>query len=133
MDVLYGNIKRKREELGMTQGELAKKMGYKSRSSINKIELGKNDLPQSKIKEFAVALETTVSELMGWDAEDPKKKMVTIYPAAYGGGMPPFEASEEALKALEELAEFKRKHGITPKAAAALERLDEYLRKRDGP
>lgn len=57
----------KREELGMSQEELAKKLNYKSRSSINKIELGVNDLPQSKIAEFAIALDTTVAELMGWE------------------------------------------------------------------
>ena len=31
-------VKEKREELGMTQEELAGKLGYKSRASINKIE-----------------------------------------------------------------------------------------------
>lgn len=67
MEQLYRNIKMKREELGMSQEELAKKLNYKSRSSINKIELGVNDLPQSKIAEFAIALDTTVAELMGWE------------------------------------------------------------------
>lgn len=67
MERLYINIKNRREELGMSQEELAKKLGYKSRSSINKIEMGINDLPQSKIKDFAVALDTTVGKLMGWD------------------------------------------------------------------
>ena len=37
---LYKRIRKRREELGMSQEELAKKMGYKSRSSINKIEMG---------------------------------------------------------------------------------------------
>ena len=69
MDILYRNIKARREELGMSQDELAKKLGYKSRSSINKIELGINDLPQSKIAEFACALDTTPTSLMGWDRD----------------------------------------------------------------
>lgn len=60
-------IRERREELGMTQAELAKYMGYKSRSSINKIEKGTNDIPQSKVIRFAEALNTTVSHLMGWD------------------------------------------------------------------
>lgn len=59
-------IKERREELGMTQDELAQKVGYKSRSSINKIENGGNDLPQGKIVAFAKALDTTPSYLMGW-------------------------------------------------------------------
>lgn len=61
------NIMRRRKEIGMTQEELAAKMGYKSKSSINKIELGKSDMPQSKIEQFAKALETTPGDLMGWE------------------------------------------------------------------
>jgi len=62
-------IKKCREKLGLTQDELAKKIGYKSRSSINKIELDQYDLPQSKIKAFAEALETSPGYIMGWDDE----------------------------------------------------------------
>ncbi len=62
---LYNRIKQRREELGMSQEELALKMGYKSRSSINKIELGKSDIPQSKINAFAQALNTTATYLLG--------------------------------------------------------------------
>jgi len=64
---LYKNIKSRRQELHMTQDELAKKTGYTNKSSIATIEAGKIDLPQSKILEFANALETTPSDLMGWN------------------------------------------------------------------
>lgn len=64
---LYKRIKARREELGMSQEELATKLGYKSRSTINKIEMGKNDITQSKIKAFAQALNTTPAYLMGWE------------------------------------------------------------------
>ena len=64
-------IRKKRLELGLSQDELAKKVGYKSRSSINKIEGDGRGLPQTKIVAFANALETTPSYLMGWtDDED---------------------------------------------------------------
>ena len=63
---LYKRIRKRREELGLSQDELAKKFGYKSRSSINKIEKGENDIPQSKIVAFAEALDTTPEYLMGW-------------------------------------------------------------------
>lgn len=63
---LYLNIKKRREELGLSQEELAKETGYTSRTSIAKIESGKVDLPQSKIETFAKALKTTPSKLMGW-------------------------------------------------------------------
>lgn len=53
----------------LTQEELALKVGYTSRSSINKIEKGLVDLPQSKIAEIADALGTTPTYLMGWADE----------------------------------------------------------------
>ena len=63
-------IKKKREELGMSQEELAKKVGYKSRSSVNKIEIDGRGLPQNKIVLFAKALETTPDYLVGWEEID---------------------------------------------------------------
>lgn len=67
---LYKNIKNRREQLGISQDELAKLTGYTSRSSITKIEKGLVDLSQTKIALFAKALNTTPSELMGWDNND---------------------------------------------------------------
>lgn len=64
-------IKKRREELNMTQDELAQAMGYKSRSSINKIEKGGNEPPQSKVVDFAKVLHTTPSYLMGWEDDKP--------------------------------------------------------------
>lgn len=70
MSTVGGNILRMRKQLGWTQEELAKRMGYKSKSTINKIELGINDIPQSKILQFAEVLGTTPAHLMGWDEEE---------------------------------------------------------------
>lgn len=61
----FGNrVKEKRIELNMTQEELAIKSGYTSRSSINKIELGLVDLPQSKISSIASALDVSPAYLL---------------------------------------------------------------------
>ena len=73
---LYENIKRHRKAKKMTQDELARLTGYTDRSSIARIEKGEIDLPQSKIKQFAQALGTTPSQLMGW--EEVQKKNDTI-------------------------------------------------------
>lgn len=85
---LYKRIKSRREELSMSQDELARRMGYKSRSSINKIEKGENDIPQSKIKAFAEALDTTPEYLMGWSSDgiieikaDDERKLLDGYRA----------------------------------------------------
>lgn len=70
---LYRRIRRRREELDMSQDELAQKLGYKSRSSIYKIEKGINDIPQSKIVAFAESLNTTPEYLMGWETEQAQR------------------------------------------------------------
>ena len=62
----YKNIKKQRQQLNLTQTELAQKLGYADKSMIAKIEKGQVDLPQSKIIAFADALETTPGLLMGW-------------------------------------------------------------------
>lgn len=62
-------VRIRREELHMTQEELAVKLGYKSRTSINKIELDKRNMKQSQIVSLAKALETTPAYLMGWDEQ----------------------------------------------------------------
>ncbi len=63
-------IKQRREELKISQDELASLLGYTSRSSISKIEADINDLTQTKIVAFAEALHTTPEYLMEW-TDDP--------------------------------------------------------------
>ena len=63
-------IKNRRESLEMSQDALAKKLGYTSRSTVNKIDNGVNSLRQTKIAAIAKALETTPAELMGWSEEE---------------------------------------------------------------
>lgn len=71
VDVRLGRqIRRLREQLGMSQEELAKKLGYRSKSSINKVETGSQGLTQSKIMRFAEALQTTPGELLDWASDD---------------------------------------------------------------
>lgn len=72
LSTIGSRIRNRREELGLSQDELGKRLGYKSRSSINKIELDQRNLTQSKIKAIADALETTPSYIMGWDEPDQK-------------------------------------------------------------
>lgn len=64
------NIRLYREKLGISQQDLARKLGYKDRSTIAKIESDTNDLTQSKIAAIAKVLGTTPANLMGWDKEN---------------------------------------------------------------
>lgn len=67
---LYKNIKSLRLSKELSQEQLAAMTGYKDRTSIAKIEAGKVDLSQSKIIEFAKALDVSPSYLMGWNSSD---------------------------------------------------------------
>ena len=69
-------IKQRRLELDLTQEELAKAAGYTSRSSINKIELGKVDLTQSKLTAIAKALSVSPIELMGYSTQTQPEKVL---------------------------------------------------------
>lgn len=64
-------IKKARQDKGITQTELAERLGYKSRSSINKIEVEGRDIPRSMVVKFAQALGVTPAYLMGWVNEEP--------------------------------------------------------------
>ena len=94
MLTLYKNIKKLREELGMSQDELAEKTGYTSRSSIAKIEKGLVDLQQSKIISFANALSVTPSQLMGWDDSSYKHQSDTIAAHKDGENFTPDELAK---------------------------------------
>lgn len=60
-------IKSKRMEIGLSQEELASKVGYSSRSSVNKIEAGTRQPQADDLVKFAKALDTSVDYLVGND------------------------------------------------------------------
>ena len=95
---LYKNIKRLREEKGLSQDALAKLTGYTDRSSITKIEKGQVDLQQSKIELFAKALGTSSRELVGWDDSTlPNNKGAIINILGRVAAGIPLEAIEEIV------------------------------------
>ena len=67
-------IRRRRIELGLSQEELAERCGFKSKSSINKMESGVQGLPQSKIIAVARALETTPGYILGWEGVEENQQ-----------------------------------------------------------
>lgn len=76
----YDKIRIRREELGWSQEQLAEKMGYKSKTSISKVEQKIADLSISKIKQFAEVLGISQLYLLGFvevpeDFADKKVKV----------------------------------------------------------
>lgn len=63
-------IKQVREALGMTQAELARRMGYSARSTINRIENGSQAFPMKKLDKFAQVLDVTPAFLAGFTEAD---------------------------------------------------------------
>lgn len=62
-------IRRRREELGLSQEDLARMMGYSGRASISVVELDKRDITWENVCKYAKALKCSPSYLMKW--EDP--------------------------------------------------------------
>ena len=63
-------IRNKRESLGITQDELAYRMGYKSRTSITHIEQGGDDVTLKTVHRVAAALNCDYHILLGWVKDD---------------------------------------------------------------
>lgn len=70
-------IKQRRLELGMSQRDLAAKMGYNHHSTVARIESGKVDIPQSRIIKFSEVLGISVTYLMDWEEMQKKNDIQT--------------------------------------------------------
>lgn len=68
-------IKVLRKNKNLTQADLAKMCGYRSLTTINKIELGINQVPISTVEKLATALDVTPAYLMGWEEVMEDKRM----------------------------------------------------------
>jgi transcriptional regulator with XRE-family HTH domain len=62
-------IKQRRLEMGLTQSELAEKMGYSGKTSVCMAEKGGDNITTTKVKKFAEALGVSFRYLMGLDEQ----------------------------------------------------------------
>lgn len=76
METIGERIRVRRKELKMTQDELARLLGYKSRTSVNKIEKNVLKLQVDKVTQIARALQTTPDYILGRE-EKPKEEQPT--------------------------------------------------------
>ena len=63
-------IRYAREIRGISQEELAKKLGLKDKSSVCKIEKAGDNISTRSVRKYADALGTTPAFLMGWTDEE---------------------------------------------------------------
>lgn len=78
-------VKERREALGLTQEELAKKLGYKSKSTINKIELDINDVSQTKLLRLAAALEVEPGYFLEIESAPDHTELLSTYAELFSG------------------------------------------------
>lgn len=71
---IYERIKALRIKNGMSQYDLALKVGYEGRSAISKVEQGKRDISQSMIVKYADALGVTPAYLLYGDEEGENQR-----------------------------------------------------------
>ena len=67
LEIIGRRVREARIAIGLTQDELAEKMGYTSRTTINKIEMGINGVPKSKLSLLAEILNVDISYLLVGD------------------------------------------------------------------
>lgn len=70
-------IKQRRMELGWSQRELARRMGYSDNSTLARIEQGKVDIYQNKIVQFSEVLGVSIAYLMDWEEEQQKNDTIS--------------------------------------------------------
>ena len=94
-------IRKRRQELGLTQEELAERLGYKGRTSVCVVETGGDNVTTTKVQKFASALGVSPSYLMGWEdieihpSEDEQRRRAEELYLLYS------KASPEVQKAVE--------------------------------
>lgn len=107
-------IKELRKKAGLTQQELAEKLGYVSKVSINQIETGQRPLPAGKVIDTAKALNTSVNYLFGiTDDPSPNAK-----PLAYDTPEEFWKARQAIIDRLE--TEHKTEHKVTHSASGSV-------------
>lgn len=89
-------IRQRRLELGLSQEDLAKRLGNKSRASVCTVEKDKEDLTTDRIRKYAEALETTPSYLMGWEEPSDDSEIKRLY-EMYQKASPEVRSAVETL------------------------------------
>lgn len=105
------NIKRLRELKGWSQETLARKMGYKSKSTINKIESNVNDVNQTTLNKFAEVFKCDPVEIIGVPGHT---ETLSVYTPA----MPTYDFNNDKVEKAKAL--YKEFESLTPEKQAAL-------------
>ena len=81
-NIVGNNIRQRRLELKLSQAQLAKLMGYKSKAAISRVENGHEDLTLDRVVKYANALRCPPAYLAGWEKwKEPFTEQSLLYNA----------------------------------------------------
>ncbi len=86
-------IKNRRIELGLTQMEVAKRLGLTSKAAVCKVEKQGNNVTLKNVEKFAEALDCSIPYLMGYDEENFQEQLMKFKEEINAKGL-----SEEEVK-----------------------------------
>ena len=69
-------IRQRRLELGLTQLEVAKRIGLTTKAAVCKIEKQGNEVTLKNVERFAKALNCSPAYLMGWEEENETNNQI---------------------------------------------------------
>lgn len=105
-------IRQRRKELGLSQEELAARMGFKSKQSVSNVEIGRDNLTTDRVTAFAQALDCSESYLMGWEDIEIKEERFKPENAILVAKVSKDLELLEALKVYFSLSEDKKKYAV---------------------
>ncbi|MDY6093552.1 MAG: helix-turn-helix domain-containing protein [Candidatus Enteromonas sp.] len=65
-------IRKRRKDLGLSQSELASRLGYKDHSTLAKVETGVNDITVDTLFKYAEALGLSATDLLSCSSDEAK-------------------------------------------------------------
>ena len=80
LKALGQRIKKLRTDRGLTQQELADLCGFSGRSTINRLEVGRNDINQNKLRILADALRVDVADILYTGMDESHNVQATKIP-----------------------------------------------------
>ena len=98
-------IRQRREQLNMSQEELALKIGNKDKSTISKIEKSGDNISMKNIKRIADALGVSSQFLLGWEEMSKDIKMEILH-NEFEYAQAKCDKNKELMEELEEKMEY---------------------------
>jgi len=122
-------IRNIRNELQLSQAELAKRAGYSDKTRISKIENSGNDISMKQVKRIASALGVPMESLMGWSVPEDTPQAQEIRNSYLTNTFKLSEDEKQLIEAFRMLGKQTQEAFLTSIVANAKKRQDSDLSK----